>query len=108
LSGRISTIQPVKRVIFADEAGMGTSQMGRRIFEMKLQAAGLEIPVQHVLIQNLVDESDVIVITRQSYAKWVTKKMPQALQVVAVDNFFNAPQYDELIKKAPAREDNLN
>jgi PTS system mannitol-specific IIC component len=99
LSGSISTIQPVKRVIFADEAGMGTSQMGRRIFEMKLQAAGLETPVQHVLIQDLVDEPDVIVITRQSYAKWVTKKMPQALQVVAVDNFFNAPQYDELIKK---------
>ena len=89
---------PVHRIVFACDAGMGSSAMGASVLRNKIKKAGFEdVTVTNLAIANLTDDVDVIV-THQDLTPRARTMAPSA-QHVSVDNFMNSPQYDAIVEE---------
>ncbi|QIZ67961.1 PTS mannitol transporter subunit IICB [Geobacillus subterraneus] len=87
----------VKKIVFACDAGMGSSAMGASILRNKVQKAGLGIEVTNTAINQLPADADIVV-THQNLTDRAKAKLPNAHHV-SVENFLNSPKYDELIEQ---------
>lgn len=87
----------VKRIIFACDAGMGSSAMGASLLRKKVKDAGIDISVTNSAINNLEDATDLLVITQVELAERALEKTPQA-EHIFVENFLNSPKYAELLE----------
>ncbi|MGA8942663.1 MAG: PTS mannitol transporter subunit IICB [Thermoactinomyces sp.] len=102
-SGQEQTAEPeqemkdVKKIIFACDAGMGSSAMGASILRNKVKKAGLDIDVSNTSINDLPSDAD-IVITHKDLTDRAKAKLPDAYHI-SVENFLNSPKYDELVEK---------
>ena len=93
---------PVQRIVFACDAGMGSSAMGASVLRNKVRAAGLDdVKVTNAAIANLTDDFDIVV-THQDLATRARPKVPSAA-VVTVDNFMGSPRYDEIVEAVQQR-----
>lgn len=88
----------VKQIIFACDAGMGSSAMGASILRDKVKKAGLDIPVSNQAISNLQDTEKTLIVTQEELTPRAKGKTPSAIHV-SVDNFLASPRYDEIISK---------
>jgi mannitol PTS system EIICBA or EIICB component len=86
----------VKKVIFACDAGMGSSAMGASVLKNKFKKAGLDIIVTNTSINNLPADADIVV-THQDLTDRAKVKLPDAKHI-SVENFLNSPKYDELVE----------
>ncbi|HEY4399620.1 MAG TPA: PTS mannitol transporter subunit IICBA [Lactobacillaceae bacterium] len=93
----------IKQVIFACEAGMGSSAMGASLLRDKVKKAGLSLPVTNTAIRNLKADENTLVVTQNELAGLATDKAPTATRV-SVDNFLSAPEYDEIIMALQAEK----
>ncbi|MFN7252973.1 MAG: PTS mannitol transporter subunit IICB [Anaerobacillus sp.] len=86
----------IKKVIFACDAGMGSSAMGASVLKNKFKKAGLDIIVTNTSINNLPADADIVV-THQDLTDRAKVKLPDAKHI-SVENFLNSPKYDELVE----------
>lgn len=86
----------IQQIIFACDAGMGSSAMGASILRDKVKKAGLSIPVINKAISNLTDVTNTLIVTQQELAPRAAQKTPRAVHV-SVDNFLATPKYDEIV-----------
>lgn len=86
----------VDKVIFACDAGMGSSAMGASILRNKVKKADIDVDVSNTSISNLPNDAD-IVITHRDLTDRAKAKLPNAYHI-SVDNFLNSPKYDELVQ----------
>jgi len=88
---------PISKIVFACDAGMGSSAMGASVLRRKVQSAGFaDVTVVNRAIQNLDDEWDLVVVHRD-LADRARIRTPSAAHVT-VDNFMNSPKYDEVVE----------
>ena len=88
--------KPIHRIVFACDAGMGSSAMGASVLRNKIKKAGFgDVDVQNVAIANLTDDVDLIVTHRDLTPRAQT--MSPSAQHVSVDNFMNSPEYDAIV-----------
>ncbi|WP_314192117.1 PTS mannitol transporter subunit IICBA [uncultured Arthrobacter sp.] len=88
---------PVKNIVFACDAGMGSSAMGASVLRNKIKAAGFpEVNVTNASIANLTDTYDVVV-THQDLSERAKPATSSAVHV-SVDNFMNSPRYEEIVE----------
>ena len=86
----------IKSIVFACDAGMGSSAMGASVLRKKIQNAGHgDVKVVNKAIANLDDTFD-LVITHQDLTERARQKTPSATHV-SVDNFMASPRYDEIV-----------
>lgn len=95
VSAEINT-DNIKQIIFACDAGMGSSAMGASLLRDKVKKAGLTIPVTNKAISNLTDEPNTLIVTQEELAARAAQRTPRAVHV-AVDNFLTSPKYDEIV-----------
>lgn len=88
----------VSKIIFACDAGMGSSAMGASLMKKKVKEADLNISVTNSSIKNLQDEEGLLVITQKELTERATQYTPSAVHV-SVDNFLGSPKYDEIVEK---------
>jgi len=94
-SGRTGEI---RSIVFACDAGMGSSAMGASVLRKKIQAAGHpEVTVVNRAISNLGDDYDLVV-THQDLTARAQEKTPSAIHV-SVDNFMASPKYDAIVEE---------
>ena len=94
--GRGRTAGPIQNIVFACDAGMGSSAMGASVLRNKIKAAGFPgVKVSNSAIANLSDSYDVVV-THQDLAARAQPLTASAVHV-SVDNFMNSPRYDEIV-----------
>ncbi|MGT2957776.1 PTS mannitol transporter subunit IIB [Streptococcus bovimastitidis] len=96
----------IQQIIFACDAGMGSSAMGASILRDKVKKAGLNIPVTNKAISNLTDVTNTLIVTQQELAPRAAQKTPRAAHV-SVDNFLATPKYDDIVAqlaKKPSAE----
>ncbi|WP_430748881.1 PTS mannitol transporter subunit IICBA [Candidatus Enterococcus moelleringii] len=96
----------VNKIIFACDAGMGSSAMGASVLRDKVKKAGVDIPVTNSAINNLTDDPNALIVTQEELYDRASQKAPSATYV-QVENFMNSPRYDEIVErlgKAPAAE----
>jgi mannitol PTS system EIICBA or EIICB component len=91
------SLSGVKSIIFACDAGMGSSAMGAGILRNKVKKADLDIAVSNMAINNLPADAKVV-ITHKDLTERAQKKVPTAYHI-SVENFLNSPKYDELLEK---------
>jgi PTS system mannitol-specific IIC component len=85
----------VTNIVFACDAGMGSSAMGASVLRNKIKKAGVDdVSVTNKAIANL-DGSEDLVITQQQLTDRARGRT-NALHV-SVDNFMNSPKYDEVV-----------
>ncbi|GAB3604043.1 PTS mannitol transporter subunit IICB [Microbacterium aureliae] len=94
-AGAVAT-RPVKSIVFACDAGMGSSAMGASVLRNKIKKAGIEdVTVVNKAVANL-DTSADLVITQNQLTDRARHVAPDAIHV-SVDNFMNSPKYDEVV-----------
>ncbi|MBL1230915.1 PTS mannitol transporter subunit IICBA [Enterococcus sp. BWB1-3] len=87
----------VQKIIFACDAGMGSSAMGASVLRNKVKKAGLSIEVVNSAIAQLPNDADIVV-THKDLTSRAKEKLPNAYHV-SVENFLNGDQYDDLVDK---------
>lgn len=90
------TTDNIHQIIFACDAGMGSSAMGASILRDKVKKAGLDISVSNQAISNLQDTANTLIVTQEELADRAGQKTPRAVHV-AVDNFLATSKYDDII-----------
>lgn len=92
----------IKKIVFACDAGMGSSAMGATVLRNKIKDAGFgDVSVVNQAIANLKDEYDVVV-THKDLATRAAPKVPSAT-LLTVDNFMASPRYDEVVSMIRAQ-----
>ena len=100
-SGVAVLATPIKNIVFACDAGMGSSAMGASVLRNKIKAAGFpDVKVTNSAIANLTDTYDVV-ITHQDLTERAKPATASAVHV-SVDNFMNSPRYDEIVELVQA------
>lgn len=95
LAGQTS-LTGIQHIIFACDAGMGSSAMGASILRKKINAAGLPQDVTNRAINNLTDAANTLIVTQEELKNRAQQKAPNAT-FVAIENFLNSPKYDEIV-----------
>ncbi len=86
----------ISNIVFACDAGMGSSAMGATVLRKKLKDAGVTgVTVTNKAIANL-DGGEDLVITQKELTDRAKGKAPNAVHV-SVDNFMNSPAYDDVV-----------
>lgn len=88
--------EEIKHIVFACDAGMGSSAMGASVLKKKIQKAGLDIEVTHASVSSIPPEAQIVV-THQDLKERAMKSAPQA-RLVTITNFMTAPEYDDLVE----------
>jgi PTS system mannitol-specific IIC component len=92
----VTTATAVSTIVFACDAGMGSSAMGATVLRNKIKKAGVEgVTVTNQAIANLTGDAD-LVITHRDLTDRAKLQSPNS-QHVSVDNFMNSPKYDEIV-----------
>jgi PTS system mannitol-specific IIC component len=103
LEGSVATKQ-VNAIVFACDAGMGSSAMGASVLRNKIKKAGIEgVTVTNAAIANLDGTAD-LVITQNQLTDRAKAQNPDAIHV-SVDNFMNSPKYDEVVEMVRAQHE---
>ncbi len=88
-------------VVFACDAGMGSSAMGATMLRKKLNEVGLDIKVVHAAIEDIPADA-TYVLTQRVLADRARAKSPRA-QLFTVDNFMDAKSYEGFIESLTAK-----
>lgn len=96
LTGAGAGTGAIHSIVFACDAGMGSSAMGASVLRKKVQAAGFsDVSVTNKAISNLRDDVDLVV-SHQDLTDRARQRSGSALHV-SVDNFMQSPAYDEIV-----------
>ena len=100
-------LRTLDKIVFACDAGMGSSAMGAAVLQKKLEAAGLgNIKVSHYSVSE-VPAGIKFVVCHQDLVERARKSAPGA-RIVTISNFMNAPQYDQIVQEILAAKSNKN
>ncbi|WP_406245946.1 PTS mannitol transporter subunit IICB [Microbacterium sp. M] len=95
--GGVLATRRITDIVFACDAGMGSSAMGASVLRNKFKKAGIEgVTVVNKAIANLDGTAD-LVITQQQLTDRAQAQSPDSLHI-SVDNFMNSPKYDEVVE----------
>ena len=96
-SGELKSKEEVRKIIFACDAGMGSSAMGASILRKKMKAAGSPIEVGNTAIGDIPSDADIVV-THKTLTDRARGIAPQA-EHISIDNFLKSPEYDVLVER---------
>jgi PTS system mannitol-specific IIC component len=89
--------QKVKKIIFACDAGMGSSAMGAAKLRKKLREAGIAITVEHSPVSEVPADADIIVCHRDLSGR--AAESNSRARIVTITDFLNAPEYNTLVQE---------
>jgi PTS system mannitol-specific IIC component len=94
VSGADVSAADIKKIIFACDAGMGSSAMGATKFRNRIKSLNLGITVTNTSVDNVPGDADVVV-CQHILKERAAKSAPQA-RLVTLDNFLQDPNLDAL------------
>ena len=87
----------INLIMFACDAGMGSSALGATRFRKRTSLAGLEVKVRNCAVDQVPEATDLIVCQR-GLAERVKSTNPDK-EVVIIDNFLSDPALDMLLER---------
>ena len=94
-------VKSVKKIVFACDAGMGSSAMGATMLRNKLKDAGItDIEVIHHPVSEIPSDCQIVV-THHELAHRAVASNPNA-RVIPIQNFMGAPEYGALVEELVA------
>lgn len=93
-----ASLAGLSKIIFACDAGMGSSAMGATKLRKKLEKAGIGgIEVAHSPVDEIPEDAELIICHDQLKERAAAKR--PGVRVIPITDFLNAPQYNELIEE---------
>ena len=86
----------VKKIVFACEAGMGTSLLGASQLKKKLRQAELSVEVVNSPVHSIPQDAQVV-LAHEILANLAREKAPWAV-VISFKNFVGNPMYDKIVQ----------
>lgn len=96
-SQSIKGIGKVQKIVFACDAGMGSSAMGANRLRKKLKAVGVVVDVVHSSVDEVPQDAQ-LVISHVNLTERAKAAAPNARHF-SITNFVNAPEYDDIAKE---------
>lgn len=93
----------VDTIVFACEAGIGSSIMGVNALKKKLKQANLKVNVVHKPVRAVPADAKVI-IAHKGLASFARQQAPNAV-VIAFSQFLNDPVFDRLVEALKRGDD---
>jgi mannitol-specific phosphotransferase system IIBC component len=93
----------VDTIVFACEAGIGSSIMGVNALKKKLKQANVSVNVVHKPVRSVPANAKVVV-AHKGLADFARKQAPNAV-VIAFSQFLNDPVFDQLVQSLKAGND---
>ena len=88
----------ITKIIFACDAGMGSSALGAAVLRKKVDEFKIPVTVTNQAIRELTADEHTLVITQEELSERARKQAPNA-HFHTVKQFLPAEQYDEILKK---------
>ncbi|MDD4369958.1 MAG: PTS mannitol transporter subunit IICB [Anaerostipes sp.] len=88
----------ISKVVFACDAGMGSSAMGASMLKTQLNKAGVFVDVGHVSIHQIPEDTDVIV-TNTNLLEAARKEAPQGIPIIEIKEFLNADEHKAIAEQ---------
>ena len=101
LSGADVKTENIKKIVFACDAGMGSSAMGATKFRNRIKPLNLGITVTNTSVDNVPADADVVV-CQYILQDRAVKSAPQA-RLVAIGNFLQDPNLDTFYAELEGR-----
>ncbi len=92
--GTIERSSEIKKIVFACDAGMGSSAMGATKFRNRIKSGRPDITVTNTSVDNIPADCDIAVV-QATLADRAKKSAPQA-QLITIGNFLADPALDAL------------
>lgn len=92
----------VKKIIFACDAGMGSSAMGATKFRKRIQNIRPDIKVTNTSVDTIPTDCDIAVV-QATLVERAKKSAPQA-QIITIGNFLSDPNLDALYDRLSREE----
>lgn len=89
-------IKALNKVIFACDAGMGSSAMGVSILKTRMMKAGMHPKIDHVAVSGIPSDADCIV-TNANLAQRAKESTNGKIPIVTISNFMDQNEYDRII-----------
>ena len=87
----------IDNIVFACDAGMGSSAMGASLLRKKIKEQDTGINVTNSAINRLTDDANTLVITQKELTNRARKQSPASTHI-SVDNFLDDARYDEILQ----------
>lgn len=85
------------KIVFACDAGMGSSAMGAANLTKKLKNAGIDLHVPHYALNEVPKDTQVIV-TQTSLVERAKNRCPNA-KIYPINNFMSTNEYDKIVSE---------
>lgn len=92
---QIKTSKVNYKVVFACDAGMGSSAMGATALMKKLKEKGIDLKVPHYAI-NEIPQDTMLIVTHTSLVERAQSQCPNA-KVCPINNFMGGSEYDHIV-----------
>ena len=97
-AGASVSAKDVRKIVFACDAGMGSSAMGATMVRNKLKDAGItDIEVIHYPVGEIPGDCQIVV-THHELSGRAAQRAPQA-RIIPIKNFMGAPEYNTLVQE---------
>jgi len=101
----LAAAAPIRTIVFACDAGMGSSAMGASLFRDRLSKADIrEINVSHAAIESIPQDADVVVI-HSNLADRLDRARP-GIRKVPISNYLTDPALNSLFDDLNASAEN--
>lgn len=87
----------VKKIVFACDAGMGSSAMGASSLRNKFKKAGINIEVVNSAIDQIPKDADMVISHKSLTSR--AKSYAASAEHISIENFVGSPVYDELVER---------
>ena len=105
ISEKVTKVTEIRTIIFACDAGMGSSAMGASLMRQQLQASGISIPVDYTSIYRVNDDPHLLLITQNELKHLAEIQAPHA-QLVTIGNFLDQEEYTKVITMLTDEQEN--
>ena len=105
ISEKVTKVTEIRKILFACDAGMGSSAMGASLMRQQLQASGLSIPVDYTSIYRVNDDPHLLLITQNELKHLAEIQAPHA-QLVTIGNFLDQEEYTKVITMLTDEQEN--
>lgn len=105
-SDEVPTFDEIDQIIFACDAGMGSSAMGASLLRKKAKEINLNKKITNSAINNLSDDAKTLVITQEELTTRARRQAPSSTHI-SVENFLDGDRYDAILAEMQAKSEGV-
>lgn len=87
----------INLIVFACDAGMGSSAMGASVLQEKLKKSGVDVKVMNTSVEKIPQDADLVICHESLLER--AKRAAAHVEFITIKNYVAAPQYDDLVKR---------